>query len=946
VEIRVLGPIELRHHGTVIPLPRRQQRLLLAFLAMEANRPVDRDRLITLLWGESPPPRALATVQTRMSELRSILADTGAPVTLDTLGQQYLLRIDDDRVDSRRFTRLLDEARAAGTASEVRVLCREALGLWRGRAMGVFSDSDQHTYVCEALEADRLAILELLFTAELELGNHAGIADEVVAAATENPTRERFIVHLLAALHGAGRAPEALTRFDRWRRWLADELGVDPGAEVDAAYRAVLADESPLPAPAAPAAPATPTVGDGGVAVRREPFTPSVPRMLPPAVADFTGREIEVRDLRESLLAARHPVTVVSGAGGLGKTALAVHVAHLLADEFPHGALYANLRGTDQDEPMDPATLLDQCLRALGVDGTVVPESLDERAAMFRTLVADRRIILVLDNATSDQQIAAALPSGPGNRVIVTSRIRVGASFGAHAVVLNELTDDDALSLLSRIAGAARVTAEPAAATGIGRCCGNSPLAVRIAAAKLASRPHWPLRKLLDDLNNERQRLDLLRLGQLDVRASIGLSYRDLDSSAKVLFERLGDLNVPFVTVWLSAALLDTTMSEAERLLERLLDAQLLAADGFVGDWPRYRLHDLVRLFANEKSAGVDERERHDYLARAFGACLRISDEWWRGICGGDYLVIHGDARRWPPPPAPPLELGLAPMSSFEHEHPVVSALVRRAAQEGHTAAAWDIACKVFDPYLFLRLDQEAERVLAIARTQALLVDDQLGNANILLHQAMLEINRALPARARPHFEEAGVIFDRYGNTAGRGLAVLGLSILNRKLGKLPDARRDCLAAIQWFRLAGDLGGEAQAFRNLAHIAEDEEKWDEAENYFVAAADVLPPEHSRMVIGVRTRYWHGMLNWRRGRIERAQVDFEAVLDCATDIGELRVQASALSGLALVRHSVGARDESIALLKRAMAIIKQPHPTNAERIIRQHARDAGIDDSLF
>jgi DNA-binding SARP family transcriptional activator/tetratricopeptide (TPR) repeat protein len=936
----MLGPIELRHHGDSIPLPRRQQRLLLAFLAMEANRTVDRDRLIALLWGTSPPPRALATVQTRMSELRSIISGTGAPVTLETLGQQYLLRIDDNQVDSRCFIRLLDEARAADTADKTRVLCREALGLWRGRAMGGFLVDDPHAAVCEALEADRLAVLELLFAGELELGNHADVADEVVNAVNENPTRERFVVHLLVALHGAGRAPEALTRYDRWRRWLADELGVDPGAEVEAAYRAVLADESPWPTPS------TPIASDTGVVVRRDPFIPSVPRMLPPAVADFTGREDDVRDLREALLSGRHPVAVVSGAGGLGKTALAVNVAHQLAGEFPHGALYANLRGSAHDEPMDAGTLLGQCLRALGVDGTVIPESVDERAAMFRTLVADRRIILVLDNVITDEQIAPALPSGPGNRVIVMSRQRIGASFGAHALELNELTNDDALNLLSRIAGPARVAAEPEAATGICRCCGNSPLAVRIAAAKLASRPHWPLRKLLDDLTNERQRLDLLSHGQLDVRASIGLSYRDLDSSAKVLFERLGDINVPHVTVWLSAALLDTTMPEAERLLEQLLDAQLLAADGFAGSWPRYRLHDLVRLFGSEKSAGADEHVRQNYLARAFGACLRITDEWWRDISGGDYLVIHSNAQRWPPLATAPLELGLAPIASFECERTVVAALVRRAAQEGHTAAAWDIACKVFDPYLFLGLDQEAERLLAVAQAQARRVDDQLGDANILLHQAMLEINRTRLDQARPHFEAAGAIFDKYGSAAGRGLALLGLSILNRRLGSLSDARRDCLAAIQWFRLAGDVGGEAQAFRNLAHIAEQEEKWDDAETYFVAAADVLPTEHSRKVIGLRTRYWHGILNWRRGQVPRAEADFAAVLGWSTEIGELRAQASALSGLALVRHSVGAPEESIALFKRAMAIIKQPHPTNTERIIRQHARDAGIDDSLF
>lgn len=929
MEIRVLGPVEVRHRDEPIPLPRRQQRLLLAFLAVDANRPVDRDRLIALLWGADPPPGALATIRTRMSELRSIIAGPNTPVRLDTVEHQYVLRVDDDRVDCRRFTRLLEEARAARRPDEVRSLCRAALALWRGPALGGLRPDDRHAPLAEALDADRLAALELLFAAELELGNHAGIADEVAAAAKENPTRERLVVYLLEALHGAGRAPEALTRFDRWRRWLADELGVDPSAEVDAAYRAVLADASPWQAP---------SPGDA--------FTPSVPRMLPPTVADFTGRENDLRELLDALGSDRHPVVTVTGAGGLGKTSLAVRVAHQLAADFPHGALYANLHGTGRDQPVDPGTLLSLFLRALGVDGTVTPESVEERAAMFRSLTADRRIIMLLDNAASDEQVAPVLPNGPGNRVIVTSRQRVGASFGAHTLVLGQLSDDDALKLLARIAGPVRIDGAPEAALGICRCCDNSPLALRIAAAKLASRPHWPLRRFLGDLTNERRRLDLLSHGHLDVRASIELSYRDLGSPAKLLLRRLGDLDLPLVTVWLAAALMDVAMPEAERLLEQLTDAQLLTADGFAGDWPRYRLHDLVRLFANEKSGPVDDLTRHDYLTRAFGACLRITDEWWREIAGGDYLVIHSSAPRWPVPPATPLRLGPAPMAGFECERPVIAALVGRAAEEGHTHAAWDIACKVFDPYLFLRRDQEAERLLEIAREQVLLADDQFGNANILLHLGMLELNRNRPARALPLMEEARVIFDKHGHAAGRGMAVLGFSLVHRQEGRAVQARQECLEAIRWFRLAGDFGGEAQALRNLAHIVEAEEKWEEAESYLIAAADVLPSGQAHKVIGLRTRYWHGMLNWRLGRLPRAREDFQTVFDHAVEIGERRVQASALSGLALVKHSVGEHEDSLALLRQAMTLTKQPNPTNTERTIRLHARAAGIDDSLF
>ncbi|MFI5493441.1 BTAD domain-containing putative transcriptional regulator [Actinoplanes sp. NPDC051859] len=802
MEIRILGPIELIHDGVKIALPRRQQRLLLALLALEANRPVDRERLVALLWGIDRPARAIPTLQTRMSELRSILTSTGAPVRLETLGQQYLLRVDEGRVDSRRFTRLLEESRAADAASKTRALCREALGLWRGGVLGGFASDDPHAAVCETLEADRLAILELLFAAELELGNHAEIADEVVAVVNEHPTQERFVVHLLFALHRAGRKPEALTRYDRWRRWLADELGVDPGAEVEAAYRAVLADEPPAPP-----------------ALDHRVAGPFVPWMLPPAVADFTGREDDVRELQEAVLSGRHAVTVVSGAAGLGKTTLAVQVAHQIAEQFPHGVLYVNLRDSSGGEPMGPEALLDQCLRALGVDGAVIPESVSEGAALFRTLVADRQILLVLDNAVSDQQIGPVLPSGRDNRVIVTSRRSVGMPFGARTLMLSELHDDDALDLLSRIVGSARVAAEPEAAVGIYRHCGNSPLAVRIAAAKLASRPHWPLRKMLDDLTDERRRLDVLSHEPLDVRESLELSYKDLDSPAKVLLERLGGLDIPYVTVWLAAALLDTTMAQAEQRLERLLDAQLLSPDGFAGDWPRYRLHDLVRLFAREKGVHTDDAVRHEYLTRGFGACLRLADDWWLDIAGGKHHGIHSAAPRWPSPPEPALELGLAPIPSFDCERAVVSALIRRAVRAGHTAAAWDIACKVFDPFLFLRLDLEAERILTLAQARTRQDDDELGTANILLHQAVLEMNRSRPVQALTDYEHAWIIFDRLGDPTGRALAVFGRSIIHRQQGRLDRARRDCVAAIRWFRTAGDFAGEARAIHHLAHIA-------------------------------------------------------------------------------------------------------------------------------
>jgi DNA-binding SARP family transcriptional activator len=603
MEFRILGPLEVWEHGRVVALGGPKQRALLATLLLHANHVVSADRLIDELWGDQPPATADNLLQGYVSQLRRrlpIRQDGRTPrQLLATRSPGYVLRVERSLLDLHRFEQLVEVARLAmaeGAPQRAADALRKALALWRGPALGDVAVEGICRSEVAQLEERRITALEERIEADLRLGRHVDLTGELQALVAENPLRERLRAQLMFALYRSGRQAEALAVYRDARRVLTEELGLEPGPALQRLEHGILAADPALQLPS-PA-----IVADGAEAAADGP-----PCHLPPDVADFTGREDVVGGLRRLL--GQEPgqrgtavlVAAISGKAGVGKSAVAIRVAQQLRPWYPDGQLYVNLRGTEAHAPA-PADILASFLRALGVDEAAVPDGLEERVRRYRARLADRRVLVVLDNAAGEAQVRPLLPPSAGCAALVTSRSRLAGLEAAHHAALEVLQSGEAVELLAKVAGAGRVAAEPTAARTIARLCGDLPLAVRIAGAKLAARPHWRLARLAERLGDERRRLDELRAGDLEVRASFAASHQGQDTAMQRAFRLLGLLETPSFAAPTAAAMLDVTVSDAEELLERLVEAHLLEVGGQdPGGRTSYRFHDLLRIFARER---------------------------------------------------------------------------------------------------------------------------------------------------------------------------------------------------------------------------------------------------------------------------------------------------------------------------------------------------------
>ncbi|HEX2297717.1 MAG TPA: BTAD domain-containing putative transcriptional regulator, partial [Pseudonocardiaceae bacterium] len=556
--------LRVRAGGRLVPLTAQLPRTLLAILLIRANHVVPADVLVDALWSGRRDQRAGKKLHLAVPRLRRALGD---PARIRFGHGGYTLRLHPGELDAQRFESVLAEGLEAQSPDQAMPLLRSALGCWRGDPFGGVADAPLVRAEIDRLTERRLVGLEALYTAELAGGQAGAIVPELSELAGRYPLRERLQGLLMIALHHAGRRAEALGVYHRTRTALVDELALDPGPELQRLEHAILT---------------------GGPVLETTPTAP--PAQLPPGIPDFTGRTTQLAALHDHL-GRGHPdragtssVSAISGQAGVGKTALAVHAAHQLREHYPHGQLYVDLRGT-QPQPMDTGEVLARFLRALGVSGTAIPENATERGALYRSLLADRRMLVLLDNAAGEAQVRPLLPAAAGCAVLVTSRTRPAALSGALFVDLDLLDPDQALDLLTRAIGPQRVAAELGAAREIVRLCGYLPLAVRVAAARLAARPHWRLARLATALTDENHRLDELRLGDLEVRASLALSYEGLAPAGRRVFRRLGLLGGGDVPAWVSGALLGDAESEgtrtgAEDLMDALVDVRLLEVAG------------------------------------------------------------------------------------------------------------------------------------------------------------------------------------------------------------------------------------------------------------------------------------------------------------------------------------------------------------------------------
>ncbi|MEV4612475.1 transcriptional regulator [Kitasatospora sp. NPDC049258] len=597
LRISLLGPVRIRCAGREVAAGSGQRQAVLAVLALRAGRVVTVEELADLVWGEAAPPSAAAVVRNHVSRLRAAFgaARAGTVRPLVSRAGGYALEPAGRSLDTEEFDRLADAAaarQAGGEPERAAGLYREALALGAGTALGGVPGPYAERQRARLTER-RLGALESCLEVELGLGGHARLVAELTALCAEHPLREGLRGLLMTALYRSGRQAEALEVYAAARRVLAAELGVAPGPGLRRLQQRILGADPGLAPPGA-------DLGPAARALTR-------PAQLPSDVGDFTGRSSEVEAIAQALAGPRPAaVVLVTGGVGIGKTTVAVRAARTVRAAFPDGQLYAELHGA-RGEPADPADLLGGFLRALGVPAQEVPAAPVERAQLYRSLLAGRRVLLVLDGAEGETQVRPLLPGGPGCAVLVTSRARLGGLAPATAVRLGPLARAEAVELLSAVAGPDRIAAEPAAADEIAAACGGLPLALRIAATKIAARPAWSVTAFAGRLREEGRRLGELRVGDLAVDAHLRAGLRQLTEEPAEALRRLAGAERAGAAPGRQgpgAVPRGPGAEETTGVLGRLVDAGLLEPprDGL----DRHHLHDLVRLFVlAEPAAGA-----------------------------------------------------------------------------------------------------------------------------------------------------------------------------------------------------------------------------------------------------------------------------------------------------------------------------------------------------
>ncbi|MEV1003863.1 BTAD domain-containing putative transcriptional regulator [Nonomuraea sp. NPDC050202] len=593
LEIKMLGPWEVTADGEPAVLAGERRVGVLTRLALSAGQPVPAEQLLAQVWGESAATTAGKQLQIVVSKLRGLLSPYQGDDIITTVPGGYQLNLARERVDAHLFSLLARRARAAKAQGDLVTadeLFRRALALWRGDALAGVGALWAQTESAR-LEEERLSTLEDHVDLRLEAGDHLAVVPVLTAHVEAHPLRERPRAQLMLALYRASRPSEALEVYRETRRVVAEELGIEPGETLRRLQRAVLHRDPAL-----------------DLSVPVQLARPVVPAELPAGVRAFTARAREVAWLRGTLTDTRPglpAVAAVHGPGGVGKSALAVHVAHAVADRFADGVLHVDLRAATAGlEPLPPYEALGRLLRSLGLDGAAIPPTLDEAAARYRSLTSTRNLLVVLDNALDAAQVRPLIPAGPACAVVVTSRQIMASLDSTSHLRLARLDHADATALFGRIVDPRRLRDEPEAARRIVQQCGGLPLALRISAARLAARPDRPLARLAGELADPARRLDALQHADLAVRDSIAVSLRHLlrepaGHDASHVFLVLGLLETAVHTAAGMSALTGWPEGRAEAALHLLLDTGLLEPAG-----PgRYRMPDLVRLHAREQAA-------------------------------------------------------------------------------------------------------------------------------------------------------------------------------------------------------------------------------------------------------------------------------------------------------------------------------------------------------
>ncbi|WP_339129964.1 BTAD domain-containing putative transcriptional regulator [Streptomyces sp. f51] len=893
----VLGPVRAWLGDDPLPAGSPQQRALLAALLLRDGRTATASELIDALWGDEPPSQALAALRTYASRLRKAL---GAEVLVSESGGYAIRSLREgalDHVNAQELAADAEKARASGDLSRARDLLRDALALWDGEPLASIPGPYAETQRAR-LEEWRLQLLESRLDMDLEQGFHAEAVSELTALTAAHPLRERLRELLMLALYRSGRQAEALAVYADTRRLLADELGVDPRAGLKELQQRILQADPGLAEPSAPKA---------------EPVVAPVrPAQLPATVTDFTGRSSFVQELGDVLAAASSEegrvmaVSALAGIGGVGKTTLAVHVAHQARGAFPDGQLYVDLQGAGS-RAAEPETVLGAFLRALGTADSAIPDSLEERSALYRSVLDGRRVLVLLDNARDAAQVRPLLPGTEGCAALVTSRIRMVDLAGAHLVDLDVMSPEEALQLFTKIVGQERVASEREAALDVVAACGFLPLAIRIAASRLAARRTWTVSVLAAKLGDERRRLDELQAGDLAVKATFELGYGQLEPAQARAFRLLGLADGPDISLAAAAAVLDLPAEATEDLLESLVDTSLLesAAPG------RYRYHDLVRLYARA-CAERDEQPPSERTA----AMSRLLDFYLSTAAGvyaierpGDRLVDHLE---------PTAYAGLR----FEDRHRAqdwlyseaisLLACVRQSTKEGFLRRSVDALWASVDLAESGTNSKAYEGVASALREAARESADAHAEARALVTLAYVHY---YTGRFDPAREAAGRALELATETdhltscwASNTLGVIALL-----QNQYEDGEAHLTRAIESFRACHDRAGEASALCNLSRIHLATGRTGSAVSLAQQGTDMYD-DMGHALKGANGRYALGLALTQSGRLAEA----------AARLGE---------ALAVFRNSRQRLWEGMSLFRLAEADLAGQRPaaaaTNAE-----------------
>jgi DNA-binding SARP family transcriptional activator/tetratricopeptide (TPR) repeat protein len=942
VVLRLLGPVEVLTSGAWLAPEKPQQRLVMALLALRAGQVVPVDELIDGVWDDDPPRSARASLQALITRLRQMLA--GVPgCQLDRCGDGYRLLLEARRVDVHEFRWLARSGRDCADRRAAIASFDRALTLWRGPALADVPETAAVEAIRSMLAEEQLAAVQDRIGGLLACGMEQEAAAELPGVLARHPMAERLAGMLMVALYRRGQRAGALRVFRDIRARLAGELGVEPGPELQEVHRRILAGDaalavsatrrgaarmpagagvpltagaaeagdrppaaallsrgtpmargaalppgtvpspgtaldSALPADATGAAPAWAAVGRGG---------PGVPRQLPAAPPHFAGRAWELKALSElaghaASAGGRGLIWVIDGTAGVGKTVLAVHWAHQAAGDFPDGQLYVNLRGFGPSgNPVPPEEALRGLLSTLRVPSALIPDSVDAQAALYRSTLAGRRMLILLDNARDAEQVRPLLPGHLGCAVLVTSRSQLTglvAAEGAHPLSLDVLSEADACELLVRRLGAQRVAAEPAAATELARLCAGLPLALAVAAARADARPGLSLAALAAELRGARGLLDALETGDAasSVREVFSWSCRQLSPEAARMFRMLGVHRGPDISAAAAASLAGVAPPLARRALAELTRAHLLT-EHVPG---RFAFHDVLRSYAAEQSRAADSE------ADRTAAVHRVLDHYLHAAHAAALLLYPHRERLL----LPPVQIGTTPdilgtpaqaQAWFEAEHQVLLAAIAQAADHGFDLHAWQL------PWTMRNfLDRQG--------CWPELAETQLG---------------ALQAAAR--------LQDR----AGQAHAHRNLGRAWLRLGRYDDARAHLQAAVKLYRQLGHRYGQARSHFEIGWAAERQGRYGEALAHsrqslegFRAAGDRLGA-----AIALNTVGW---CQTQLGSHQQALACSRRALSVFLEDGHRSGQAAAWDALGHASHHLGQHQEALACYHRALALYRQ------------------------